>query len=94
MLLDILVYFLPDPPVTVQFDPITYSITEGRNVEFMLVLSGTLTEDVTVVVATVDGTATGTFIYVHKNSCQVKGHQTCTYNPVAIDVKAVRQGMK
>ncbi len=43
----------------VQFDPITYSVTEGETITFILVLSEPLSETVTVDVATIENTAFG-----------------------------------
>ena len=43
--------------LTVQLDPVSYSVTEGGPAELVLVLSGPVDRDVTVELATVDDTA-------------------------------------
>ena len=45
--------------MTVQFQPATYSAMEGEQAVLMLVLSGAVDRDVTVVLETADGSATG-----------------------------------
>ncbi len=49
----------PVPTATVQFDPITYSATEGESVTFILVLSEPVSEAVTVDIVTIENTAFG-----------------------------------
>ena len=45
--------------LTVEFEPDSYSVNEGSQVEFVLVLSGVADRDVTVEFTTVDDSATG-----------------------------------
>ena len=45
--------------VSINFDPIVYNVTEGMSATLGLVLSTTSTEDVTVDLTTVDGSASG-----------------------------------
>ena len=45
--------------LSVQFAPATYSVNEGEQVMFMVVLSGPADREVTVEFATSDGSATG-----------------------------------
>ena len=66
-------------PVTVSFDPTTYTVTEGVDgvANLMLVRSGGLTRTVVVTVTTAAGTATGmthhcTTVTTHVYTC------TCT----------------
>lgn len=47
----------------VQFDPATYSVTEGEEVVFMIILSGPADRDVTVEFMTMDDSARGNYYH-------------------------------
>ena len=51
-------YFFP-VATTVQFDPEEYTVVEGEDARLRIILSGASTMEVTVVLNTQDGTASG-----------------------------------
>ena len=53
--------------MTVQFDPASYSVTEGGQAELVLVLSGPADRDVTVQFTTVDDSAVGKVTDIHND---------------------------
>ena len=67
-------FFLLVDPVTVSFDPTTYTVTEGVDnvANLMLVRSGSLNKTVVVTVSTASGTAMGITHHCLLQNCVIQ----------------------